>query len=268
MALVVISGAPGSPGITTAALGVALTWQRDVLLADCDAEPKQSVRAGYLRGDGAIVGGLTALARAHRENRPLGAGLLDQTMALAGSETIVRRFLPGFALPAAVGLFDPVWPDLADAFCALEEQGMDVVVDAGHVGRYGLPTPLLARADAVCFCTRSDLRSLAAARLYLPILVGQLADLPADRALGLLLVGPNRPYSASEIQAQFGVRCWAELDWSPDHAGVLSDGAPEPRRFGAGRLLSQLRAAATVIRERIDAGHEAITPVPAGVRGV
>lgn len=268
MALVVVSGAPGAPGITTTALGLALTWPRDVLLADCDTEPKQSLQAGYLRGLVPAAGGLVALARMHRENRPLHPHLLEHSVPLTEGEDTVRVFLPGFAVPAAVRLFESAWPDLVDALCRLDEQGMDVVVDAGHVGCDGLPGPLLARADAVCFCTRSDLRSLAAARLYLPVLTGQLAELPSDRALGLLLIGPNRPYSAGEISAQFGVPCWSELEWSPSLAGVLSDGDPEPRRFGSGRLLSQLRAAASVVAERVAGGRVTVAPTMAGAARV
>ena len=163
MAVVVCTSGPGSPGVTTTALGLALTWSRDVLLADCDREPAQAVQAGYLRGMDHGGRGLAALARVHRENRPIAAEIARHSVVLAESDTVGRRFLPGFTVPAAVRLFDIVWPALADAFAALDAQGIDVIVDAGQVGRDGLPLSLLARADAVCFTLRSPLRSLAAA---------------------------------------------------------------------------------------------------------
>lgn len=50
MAVIALASATGAPGVSTAALGLALTWPRHVLLADCDREPAQAVQAGYLRG--------------------------------------------------------------------------------------------------------------------------------------------------------------------------------------------------------------------------
>ena len=36
MAIIVLTSAGGSPGVTSTALGLSLTWPRPVLLADCD----------------------------------------------------------------------------------------------------------------------------------------------------------------------------------------------------------------------------------------
>ncbi|MDO5735348.1 MAG: hypothetical protein Q4P15_02615 [Propionibacteriaceae bacterium] len=250
MATIVFTSASGSPGVTTTAVGLVLTWSRDVLLADCDRDPSQAVQAGYLRGMDHGGRGLAALARLHRENRALAPDLWRHTVPLAlGDEQ--RRFLPGFSQPATVRLFDSVWPELADAFAALDEQGVDVIVDAGRVGRDGLPLPLLAQADAVCFVTRTGLRPLAAARLYLPLVAEQLAHFPVPKALGLVLVDPNNPYSGNEIAAQFGVACWAELEYNTRLAMVLSDGAAEPRRFTESSLMNQYRAMGLRLRERI-----------------
>ena len=43
MAVLVLCSPVGSPGATTTALGLALGWPRDVLLADCDRDPSQAV---------------------------------------------------------------------------------------------------------------------------------------------------------------------------------------------------------------------------------
>ncbi|MGV8846806.1 hypothetical protein [Tessaracoccus sp.] len=250
MATIICTSASGSPGVTTMALGLALTWSRDVLLADCDRDPSQAIQAGYLRGMDHGGRGLAALARLHRENRSLAPDLWRHTVPLALGEE-QRRFLPGFAQPATVRLFDTVWPELADAFAALDEKGVDVIVDAGRVGRDGLPLSLLAQADAVCFVTRTSLRALAGTRLHLPVVTEQLAQLPIDTAMGLVLVDPDNPYASGEIAAQFGIACWAELDRSPRLAAVLSDGDPEPRRFAESSLMRQYRAMGLRLRERI-----------------
>ena len=252
MSAILCLSASGSPGVTTICLGMALTWSRDVLLADCDRDPSQAIQAGYLRGMDTGGRGLAALARLHRENRALAPDLWRHTVPLVDYGDVQRRFLPGFSQPATVRLFESVWPDLADAFTALEEKGIDVIVDAGRVGREGVPLALLAQADAVCFVTRTHLRSLAATRLYLPLIAEQLDSLPRPAALGLVLVDPDQPYSAGEIAAQFGVPCWAEVARHDRLAAVLSDGAPEPRRFGDCSLMNQLRTTGLRLRERID----------------
>lgn len=256
MAVIVCTGGPGAPGVTTSALGLALTWHRDVLLADCDREPSQAIQAGYLRGLDHGGRGLAGLARVHRENRPLAPELWHHTVALSESGDVQRRFLPGFSLPGGVRLFDVVWPELSDVFASLDGRGVDVIVDAGSLGREGLPLPLLARADAVCFFSRTSLRALAGTRLYLPALIDQLSELPVDKLHGLVLVGPDRPYSAREISAQFGVECLADVEWNPAMAAVLSDGTPEPKRFGSRNLMSQFRAAGMRLHERVSSARE------------
>ena len=201
MSVIVLTGGPGSPGVTTTSLGLTLCWPGDVMLSDCDRDPAQAIPAGYLRGLDLGGRGLAVLARLHREARGIGPELIRQTIALTREETTNRRFLPGFAQPGAVRLFDHIWPELAEAFTDLGTQGIDVIVDAGRLGHDGLPTALLEVADAIGFVLQSNLKSLAASRLYLPLLVDQVHELPADRPLGLVLVGPGRPYSTHEISS-------------------------------------------------------------------
>lgn len=260
MAIVICTSAAGAPGVTTTTLGLALTWSRDVMLADCDRDPSQAIQAGYLRGMDHGGRGLAALARLHRENRALAPDLWRHTVPLAEKEETQRRFLPGFSQPATVRLFDNVWPELADAFAALTEKGTDVIIDAGRIGRDGLPAPLLAQADAVCILTNTGLRALAATRLHLPLVAEQLDRLPVPASMGLVLVDPNKPYSGSEIAAQFGTPCWAELERNDKLAAVLSDGAPEPRKFNDSSLMNQYRAMGLRLRERITNAAELGSP--------
>lgn len=83
------------------------------------------------------------------------------------------------------------------------------------------------------------------------MLTEQLSTLPVDKPLGLLLVGPNRPYAAREIVTQFGLRCWAKLPWAPHEAAVLSHGDPEPRRFGSSALVAAYKVAAQHLADLI-----------------
>ena len=146
-----------------------------------------------------------------------------------------KEFLPGFAHPGMVALFTPVWSELA---VALESQAATVIVDAGRVGAAGLPVALVDGCSGLLMVTGSTLPDLAALRLYLPWVVQAAGE---DR-VGLVVVGPGRPYGAGEIQRQFGVPVWAELPWQPDDAAVYAFGSPPGRRHQQSRYLAQVRA--------------------------
>ena len=66
MALIVLTSASGSPGVTTAALGLALTWHRPVLLVEADPTGGSALLAGYFRGQSTPTQTLIDLAFAHR----------------------------------------------------------------------------------------------------------------------------------------------------------------------------------------------------------
>lgn len=251
MAVIILTSGPGAPGTTTAALTLALSWPRHVLLADCDRDPGHPVLAGYLRGMDAGGRGLPSVAQAHREQRVLDDELWLHTLPLMQGAQVERRFLPGFAAPQAVALFAGVWHPLGEAFEALDARGVDVVVDAGRIGTNGLAEGLLARADAVLVVVGSHLRSLAGLRLHLPTLAEQLRQMPTDIPHGLFIVGPGRPYRTDEITDQFATSCWATLPWDPKAAGVLLDGHTEPRRFDTQGFMGRARSVAQQIDERV-----------------
>lgn len=249
MALIVNACASGAPGLTTTLVGLALNWPTHVLLSECDREPAQSVLAGYLQGTDPGLRGLGALAQAHRERRPLESEVLAQAVPLDREHSLRRSFLPGFSNPAAAPLFLPVWADLAAAFAATSRAGIDVLVDAGRIGP-ALPSALLAEADLVVVWCRSGLRSLAGLRLYLPAVVEALADRPDRLVLGV--IGPDQPYSATEIQRQFATDVAVEVADAPALAAVYSEGRTPPRKFPQSGYVRSLRAAASRLITRVE----------------
>lgn len=230
MAIFVLVSAGGSPGVTTTGLGLALTWPREVLLADCDRHPNQAVLAGYLRGVPAGGRGLSGLAQTYRAQLlATSERLVDQTVPLDANPTRPRRFLPGFTNPGSAVLFDRFWPQLVAQFDDLHAHQSDVLVDSGRLEADGLPEPLLARARKVLVLTRSDLPALAALRIHLPDLRAAVAASTAE--LELVVVGGGRPYPATEIAHQLELPLAADLAWDPTTAAVLSQGDPPPKKL-------------------------------------
>lgn len=251
MSVIVLTSATGSPGVTTTALGLALTWPKNVLLADCDRDPAQAIQAGYLRGMDHGGRGLMALAHLHRQGAPLGPELWRNTLPLTSTGAQHRRYLPGFSTAGSARLFDHVWPPLGEAFSQLGRQEVDVLVDAGRITSAGLPSGLLMVADIVVMVVRSSLRSLAGARIHLATLTDQVHRLHRSPECCLAIVGAGRPYAAGEISSQFGLPCWLELPWDPKSAEVLSDGEPPPRRFHEATFMGRHRASAKSLSERL-----------------
>jgi hypothetical protein len=73
MALIVLTSASGSPGVTTTALGLALTWVRPVLLVEADPTGGSGSPAGYFRGQAAPTT-VTDRPRVRAPLRDAGAG--------------------------------------------------------------------------------------------------------------------------------------------------------------------------------------------------
>ena len=250
MSLIVLTSATGSPGVTTTAVGLAVCWPGAPLLVAADRQPAQAVLAGFLNGAPAAGRGLTALARAHRERRPLADELRRHCLPLGSQDGERRVFLPGFSHPGSASLFGPVWPELTAALEQLSESGVTVIVDAGRSGE-GLPSALLAGADVVLLTTRTSLRALAGVRLHLPQARQRIESLATGTQLGMLLVGEREPYAAREISRQFGIPVWASIANQRRAARVWSDGDPEPRGFAHSALVRSMRAAAAGIHHRV-----------------
>lgn len=239
MSVFLLTSAAHSPGVTTLAVALALHSGEPALLVDANREPDQAVLAGYLRGTDPQGCGLGGMLQAYREHRPLATVLPSMLLPLAETSA----FLPGFAHPGMVSLFAPVWPELADL---LEAEARPVYVDAGRIGTGGLPPSLVAASSAVAVVTRTTLPDLAALRLYLP----QIQEAAGSERVGLVLVGPGRPYGAAEIRKRFDVPIWGSLSWQPLEVERYALGADQRRRRTPERYRADVRALAAALAGR------------------
>lgn len=258
MAILVLASASGAPGVTTLAVGLALSWPRPVLLADCDPSAPQAVLAGYLAGCSPAGQGLLRVAEAHRDGRSLPEVVLDQTLPLGTTASPDRLFLPGFDRPGLAGLFTGVWPALADAFTGLSEQGYDVIVDAGRIVPGGIPAALLDRAYLTGLVLRSDLRAIAAAQAQTRALRDHPSLESRPVGLGLIVVGPRQPYGTREISRSLHLPVIADIPYDPVHARHFSDGLAQGRRFAGSRFNRSLQSTASSLAGRFAATTELV----------
>lgn len=259
MALIVLMSASGSPGATTTAVGLALSWTRPVVLVEADPTGGSPVLAGYFRGTVTPTRGLIDLALAHRQGR-LDAALPTALLPFPRPDFAL---LPGVRGHAQARSLAPVWEPLAGVFLGLERTGQDVIVDAGRLGLAGSPEPVIHAADLAVLVTRSDLVSLSGARAWARQLGERFAAAGSPGRLGVLLVGEKRPYAAADVAKVMALPVVAGIAWDPPAAAVFSHGAAPPRRFDRGALVRSLRAARAAIQTRVAGNRDDLTPAAA-----
>lgn len=244
MAVVTLVSASGSPGVSTTALGLAMSWTRPVVLVEADPTGASTYLAGYFRGSLGHTKGLIDLAMSLRQDR-LAEDLPDALLEVPG--TPVRLLNGPRSHPQSQSLAT-LWQPLADVLVDLEATGQDVVVDAGRLGLMYSPEPLMAASDLVLMVTRSTLPALSGARAWAPSLSDALATGDQGLGLGALVVGPGRPYAAGEIAKVLQMPVVCSVPWEPEPADVLSTGAEAPRKFERSPLVKAYRAAVGAVQ--------------------
>lgn len=249
MAIITLTSASGSPGVTTTALGLALAWPRPVLLVEADPTGSSALLAGYWRGQ-RDQAGLLELVMAERH------GVLADAlprMALPIEGTGVSVLVGAKSHEQAAGLVR-LWDPLLLVLQGLS--GQDVIVDAGRLGLECWPQSLVRYSDLTLLVSRSSLTALAGARSWAKSLA---VDVVPGHEVKLVLVGEGRRYRAGEVSRALGLPVAGSIQWDPERASVFSDGTPFPTpRFGgeegAARAFDQsgyarsLRTLATALR--------------------
>lgn len=230
----------GSPGVTTAALALAIGWPEPVIVAECDPGGG-AVLAGALGGHvPADVGLVEHAIEAGRNPQAAGSSLAAKLVPLDADRT--RMVLPGLTDPRQATGIAAAWPAVA---ATLTAQSCDVIADCGRLDAGdGQPLAVLAAASMVALILRPTLRQVWAARSRIDML-GQLLG-GTDR-LALLVTGPGS-HPASEIAETLGVPVAATLPADTRSAIVLSDGAPRRRQFASGPLMTAATRAGGAMR--------------------
>ncbi|WP_298891676.1 hypothetical protein [uncultured Serinicoccus sp.] len=236
MAVIALTSASGSPGVTTTALGWALTRGRPTVLVDADPTGGSPVLAGFLQGAVAPPDALVELVAAERRG-DLRSTIPTVSMVLPGSQVAL---LPGPRSHTQARGLGGLWDPLLGALKALSGTGQDAIVDLGRLGLVGSATPLLHGADLTLVTCRSDLVSLAGARSWVQALRTEFDESGAGSSFAVVLVGAGHPYSAREVEQVLGAKVLGTVDLDAKSAAAFSVGA-SVRRLAASQLVGSLR---------------------------
>lgn len=232
--------AGGAPGVTTAALALALTWPSPVIVAECDPGGGD-VLAGLLGGQVPARQGLTEHAiEAGRGPQAAQSILASQLIPLDASRR--RMLLPGMTDPRQAMGLGPAWSAIA---ATLAGQPADVIADCGRLDAGdGQPVPVLLAARVVAVVLRPSLRQVWAARSRIDMLTRLFGG---SGRVALLLTGPG-PHSTKEIESALGAAVAARLPVDPRTAAALSDGAGGRKKLEAGQLIKAAGKAGEALR--------------------
>ena len=258
MSIIVLTSSGGSPGLTTTALGLALTWPRDVVLVDADPFPGHVIESGSLMGRVPLRAGLIGVATACRDGADPVQAMWEETIPLLhDSDDRTVGLLSGYGHLGHASLMGTSWPSLVSAMIDLGRAGVDVMVDAGRLGPEGLPESLISRASLIAMVTGSRLRQLATLSMRTEEMEAMSST--TTGTMGLIVVGSGRPYSSREIGHQFGLPVFGDVVFDARAAAVLSDGEPAGKRWARGRYATSVQSVAESMQERVRRAHHAVT---------
>lgn len=231
--------AGGSPGVTTVAIALALTWPSTVVLAECDPSGGD-VLAGLLAGHFPAAQGLMEHAiEVGRDGHAAARDLSSQLIPLDVDGT--RNVLPGLTDPRQSMGLASAWPTVAATLIA---QSADVIADCGRLDAGpNQPLAVISAAHTVAIVLRPTLRQVWSARPRVNI----LTQLVASCRLALLVNGRGT-HSPREVSGTLGLPLIAVLPDDTRSAGLFSDGLGSKRSLTSGALLHAARTAGNALR--------------------
>lgn len=249
MAVIALTSASGSPGVTTTAVALTFLWPRPVVVVEADPTGGSAILAGYFRGTREYDVGIVELA----------LSALSPSDALREAIRLIPdthvSLLAGTRSRTQAAALRDVWAPLAETLAQLEENGQDVVIDAGRLGLSGSPAALLDAADLTLLVTRTNLPALSAARTWADAIARPPGDL---RQSGILLIGEGKPYGATEVSSVVGQPVIASIADDAASAAVFHRGSQQPKHFDTAPYVRSVRASIEAIHGVIQRRRSAL----------
>ncbi len=207
MALIVVAGDKGSPGVTTTAVALAAAWPRRAVVAECDPHGGDLVYRMAAEQGGPLDPNRGLLSIAIAARRGFEAAALPEHLQriTGGLEVMV-----GLGTAEQSAAVSGHWPQLGrcfDHFAALP-QGADVVADCGRLWPDSPALELMPYAALVLLIARADAEQVAHVRDRVNGLSSRLHGNQGSTAslarppIGVVLIAP--PREARKAAAQVG----------------------------------------------------------------
>lgn len=247
MSVIALASAKGSPGVTTTALALAVTWLAPIPVTIVEADPAGGDLAAWLELP--LQPGVVSLAAAGR--RTIDAELLaEHLQAVPGSEQVSVLCGPVAAEQAHAAL-GSLRDRLVDAFRA--RPGI-TLLDCGRLGPASPALRFFEEADERIMVCRPGLAAIHH-------LQARLRSLPADPPR-LLAVG-DAPYAPEELAEACGLELVGSVAFDPRAAATLGDGpALSERALARSALVRSARSVSTTLADGGLLPAEPLEPTP------
>jgi hypothetical protein len=243
MSVFALLSAGGSPGVTTSALALTLSWPSQVILAECDPSGGD-VLAGLLRGHLSASSGLLPLALEAGAGAEIPADTLWRQL-IELDEEHNRLLLAGISDPRQSAALQSSLPWIAEALQGIQA---DVIADCGRLDAVAAVRPVLAAASLAVLVLRPSLRQVSRAMPRIEMLTNLVGR---DRVV-ILLVGEGTA-PGHEVARTLGLPVAGHLPDDLRTAAVLSDGSGRRHRMEARPLIRAATVAGRGLREAAEA---------------
>lgn len=247
MSILTLASFGTSPGVTTTAVAMTMSWPRPVLLVEADVAKPSAVLSGWLQGSLPADSGLMGVAQSSFQRVVSEQDIWDYAVELAPRQDDVpaRWLLPAIAQPRAARGMRSLWPDLLAALRLISAQDVDVIIDAGRAEEAYGRDPLWSDSDHLAVLLRSDLTSVAALRPYLPSLAQARMERGAADTTSLVVIEDRaQKLPSKDISTVLDAPVRGRLPYSPEAAAHFGGGAGSQARTRAyTRAVSALNAA-------------------------
>src|SRR6185437_8026245 len=233
MPVFALLSAGGSPGVTTTALALTLSWPSQVIIAECDPSGGD-VLAGLLGGHMPASTGLLPLALEAGAGSEIPTDALWRQLVELDEERN-RLLLAGISDPRQSAALQSSLPWIAEALQGLQA---DVIADCGRLDAIAAVRPVLSAASLAVLVLRPTLRQASRAMPRVEMLTSLVGR---DRVVALI-VGEGAA-SGREIAKSLGVPVVGQLPDDARTAAVLSDGSGSRSRLDGRPLLRAATAA-------------------------
>lgn len=260
MAVVFFTSVSGSPGVTSTAVGLTLSWPRPALLVEADISKPSGILPGHLRGQMDHSRGLTPLSVLHQRSQLTPRAVWEQSVQIGDD----RFVIPGFSnIVAAAGAGSSFWNTLGSALSAIASQGADVLIDAGRFGIRDDRAALMQLADLVGIVARPVLPDIAAVNARRAELGEILAHVGHDDWLGLVLVdAADEAFRDGEITKAVQMPVLSRLANDPRTAAVYSVGAEQTAKTKKSALTRDLTLLPNVLEQAIRERRNKLGAIP------
>lgn len=227
-----------SPGLTTAAVALSMSWPGKVILAELDPDGGTIAASRAANPDP----GLKTLAAAGRHY--LSPGLVTSNVQqLPGGLAVLMGPASPDRCVAALTALNPA--GLGETLRAIP--GVDVIADCGRIDSNSPALPVVRQANAVVFVVRPTLVDIVGLRGRLETL-----DLPPATPAGIAVVNFG-PHDVDDVAAAFTVPVLGTLEWDPRAASALNEGR---RVLGRSKLLQSAESLAAALSLQLGADRD------------